>query len=253
LTVVLDTFQRIEEFVQKTYTELYMKVSLPILIAWLAVSCPSWADEQDRRFVEFPNSTKTITYDLSTAQLIQPGKFSVMSTTIDNPDTMKLELKVLSALRQYCSSPDGKYSAPADVFTLGPPDMPVENIKVESGNTKIADRAYPYKIVSWSYPYIKFALKFEGHPAEQMPAVLDCKQIGRTENELYLERYSSITNGHRSKELFDCKRGLAGIFLNEDDDLAKAMLGPVRPDTYIAQYYDVVCYRVTHEMPYQPK
>jgi hypothetical protein len=58
-------------------------------------------------------------------------------------------------------------------------------------------------------------------------------------------------NGWRSKELFDCKRGLMGI--NENDDPAKPMTYFVRPDTLGYRYYLAVCDRVTHERPYEPK
>jgi hypothetical protein len=87
---------------------------------WLVASSPSWAGDQDERFVEFPvPSGKTQTYDLSTVQMIEPGRFTIIGTSIDNADVMKLELKVLDTLRTYCNRPDGKYSPPVDIFTLG--------------------------------------------------------------------------------------------------------------------------------------
>jgi len=226
----------------------------PLICAVLFVaSGPSLAGDQDNRFVEFPNAGTTVTYDLSTVRMIMPGKFTIISTTIDNPDVMKLKLKVLNTLRTYCGRPDGKYPAPADVFTLGPPDMPVQSFVVESKQTNLAGKTYPFKTVSWSYPYLKLAAKFEGHPEQQQIAFLHCKQGGKTENELYSEHRTSIMNGIRSKELFDCKRGLTGLFLNEDDEPAKAITGFVRSGTYNAQYYLGVCHRVTHELPYEPK
>jgi hypothetical protein len=218
--------------------------------ACLVASCPSWADDQDARFVDFPNARTTVTYDLSTVQMIVPGKFTILTTTIDNPDVMKLELKVLSALGGYCDRVDGKYPAPTDVFTLGPPDMPVESIEVKSGQTNVAGRTFPFKTISWSYPYLKIALKFENHPAQQQSTSLACNQSGKAEEVLYEQRRTFIMNGLRSKELFDCKRGLAGSFLNEADDPAKAFTSFVRPNTYMAQYYLGVCTRVMHELPF---
>ena len=78
-----------------------------------------------------------------------PGRFTIIGTSIDSADVMKLELKVLDTLRTYCSRPDGKYPAPVDVFTLGPPDLPIESIEVK---TPVAGKTNPYKVVSLSYP-----------------------------------------------------------------------------------------------------
>jgi hypothetical protein len=108
-------------------------------------------------------------------------------------------------------------------------------------------------MVSWSYPYMKLALNLADQSTMQRPTFLTCKQWGKTEDELYREHRSSIMNGGRSKELFDCMRGLTGDFLHEDDDPAKVILGFVQPGTYMAQYYHSVCYRVTHEAPYDPQ
>jgi hypothetical protein len=46
---------------------------------------------------------------------------------------MKFKLKVLSTLQTYCTRPDGQYPAPADVLTLGTPDIPIKSIEVKSG------------------------------------------------------------------------------------------------------------------------
>ena len=70
-----------------------------------------------------------MTVDLNTVQIIQPGRFTVIETTIDNPDMMRFELKVLAVLRTYCARAAGQYAAPADLLMLGPPDMPVKKLK----------------------------------------------------------------------------------------------------------------------------
>jgi hypothetical protein len=230
-----------------------MKLYPLICAVSLTASWPSLASDQDNRFIEFPNARTTVTYDLSTVQMILPGKFTIISTSIDNPDVMKLELEVLSTLRTYCGRPDGKYPAPADVFTLGRPDMPVQNIEVKSKQSELAGKIYPFKVVSWSYPYLKLAQKFQEHPEQQQIAFLTCKQGGKAEGELYSEHRTSIVNGVRFKELFDCKRGMTGAFLSDDDDPSKAISGFVKSGTYEAQYYRGVCHRVTHELPYEPK
>ena len=124
---------------------------------------PVSAADKDQRFVELPGpSGKTNTYDLSTVQMIQPGRFTIISTSIDDADVMKLGLKVLDTLRTYCNDPDWKYPAPTDLFTLGPPDMPIRSIEVTSSQTQLAGRNYPFKMVSWPYPYTRLATQIQG-------------------------------------------------------------------------------------------
>jgi hypothetical protein len=230
-----------------------LKLSPLIFAIWLVASSPSWAGDQDERFVEFPGpSGKTQTYDLSTVQMIQPGRFTIIGTSIDNADVMKLELKVLDTLRTYCGRPDGKYPPPVDVFTLGPPDLPVESIEVKSDQRPVAGKTNPYKVVLLSYPYTRLGHSRQGKIEPDL-GYLVCKQASETESELYEEHRSSIMNGFRSKELFDCKRGLAGVFHRDEDDPAKATTYVVRPDTYAYRYYLGVCRRVMHELPYLPE
>jgi hypothetical protein len=56
-----------------------------IFLALAAVSTASAGDE-DRRFIEFPGGIDTTTYDLNTVQIIQPGRFTIVSAAIDSPD-----------------------------------------------------------------------------------------------------------------------------------------------------------------------
>jgi hypothetical protein len=210
-----------------------MKLVPLAFAACLAGACPSWAGDQDERFIEFlAPGGGTKTYDLSTVQMLQPGRFTIVSATIDDADTMKLELKVLSILKTYCSRSEGQYPAPTDAFALGPPDMPVKSIEVKR------------RLVIWYYPYSWLG--------KEPVAFLACRDNGRTEEELYEEQRASIMSGSRSKQLFDCKRGLYGEFAHEHDDPAKAIIGVVPADTYLANYYLGVCSRVTHEKPYAP-
>jgi hypothetical protein len=222
-----------------------------ICAAWLVASSPSWASDQEKRFLEFPNDHNTVTIDLSTVQLIQPGRFTVIEMTIDNPDVMKLELKALATLRTYCARADGQYPAPADLLTLGPPDMPIESISVKSPQSKLASgKTYTFKMVSWAYPYERLALGSAG----QRPAFLHCKERDKMENETYLEALTSVMNGSRSKYLYDCKRGLEGIFWDEADDPTKPkLLYSVSKGTYSFGYYQAACLAVTHEAPYMPE
>jgi hypothetical protein len=48
---------------------------LPLICSiWLAAFCPSWASDQQNRFVEFPSQIDTLTFDLDTVQIISPGR-----------------------------------------------------------------------------------------------------------------------------------------------------------------------------------
>ena len=94
------------------------------------------AQDMQKSFVEFKDEQRTTTYDLRTVEVIQPGKFVIVETTLYDPDVMKFQLKVLDTLRSHCDRPDGWYPAPAEVFTLGPPDMPVERDRSETNSTK---------------------------------------------------------------------------------------------------------------------
>jgi hypothetical protein len=109
--------------------------------------------------------------------------------------------------------------------------MPVENIEVKSN------------FVSWSVPYKRLAFGLEPD-----------KELLRCNNQEYMEATTSITNGLRTKNLFDCKRGLYGVFHDEQGDPAKAITGFVRNNgSRQSEFYFGVCYRVTHERPYEPE
>src|SRR6516164_633593 len=130
-----------------------MKLLLLISIC-LVACCPSWASDQQKRFLEIPSEIHTLTYDLDTVQIISPGRFAIMSTRIDNPDVMRFELNALKILKPYCTRPDGEYPAPSDLFQFGQPDdLPVEQIKVKTYSSTIG------KNVFWKYPYRKFGAK----------------------------------------------------------------------------------------------
>jgi hypothetical protein len=206
---------------------------LPLISIWLVASCPSWAGDQQKRFLEIPSETDILTYDLDTVQIIAPGRYAIMSTIIDNPDFMKFELNALKILKPYCRSPDGEYPAPSDLFQLGQPDdLPVEQIKVKTYSPV-------GKNVFWKYPYRKFEAK--------QHFALVCDQHGDSYN------YITITNGFRQREVFDCKRGLNSFGLDEGDDPHDAYMYPIERGTNGAYWYEMVCRAVTHEEPYQPE
>jgi hypothetical protein len=197
-----------------------------VCATWFVASSSAWAADENGRFLEFANDFNTVTFDLSTVQIVQPGRFTVVETTIDNPGWMRVQLGVLATLRTYCARPDGQYPPPPDLFILGPPDFPAKNIEV---------RTRPPKGVSWEYPYTYLKLH---------SPFLFCEE--------YDEVRSTITNGIRSKDLYDCKRGLWGHFLHEDDDPGKAFVDLVPKGSRAFEFYLSVCRAVTHEAPYLP-
>lgn len=206
-----------------------MRTLIPLVCtAWLIALCPSWAGENGERFLELHNDEDTTTFDLSTVQIIQPGRFSINSTTIDDPFWMTFELKMLATLRPYCLRPAGKYSAPASLLTLGPPDMPVKSIDVISKARKV---------VSWDYPYKRLGNR---------NFVLSCNKQDQFEQELM------ITNGISSKYLFDCKRGLVGFF-DGIGDPSKVPTFVVPANLFVEHHYMRVCYTVMHEWPFMPE
>lgn len=225
---------------------LLARAAIALLVgctAWFVALCPSRAGDREDRFLEFRDGVSTLTYDLSTVQLILPGRFIIISTTIDDPDVMKLKLKVIDSLRAYCARPAGKYTALTDVFTLGPPDMPIKSIEVISNLT---DKANPFKRVLWPYPYKRLAFP----DGQEHSAILTCQQWSRTEDELFWEERSLITNGNQAKYLFDCRRGLMGLVF-EGRDPAKVMTFPVKGG--FLRDYQSICYQLTHEQPYLPE
>jgi TPR repeat protein len=200
-----------------------------------AAQVPPSADElkkaakPEARFLEIQGDVGTTTFDLTTVEIIQPGRLSVISTTIDYPWMMKFELKAFGTLGTYCTRPAGKYPAPADLLTLGPADLPVESITVQ-GNPR-------NKTVFWNYPYKRLAKRGFLRPCEEQDQ---------------LAQQQEITNGSRTKNLFDCRRGLSGSYFDEIDhgDPSKVLTYVVRPNSVGEDYYLRACYAVMHEWPY---
>jgi hypothetical protein len=223
---------------------LHLPAPMPLICAFwfFVVSCPSWAGEQEKRFLEFPSDTNTTTYDLNTVQVIPPGKFTITGTTINNPDVMKFEIDALLVLKTYCTRADGKYPAPANVFTLGPPDMPVQSIDVAS------NPANSVKRIAWYYPYKRLAVDW-GHDASQTLTILECGSSEREQLLYFRKAMAVITDGIPQKSKFDCKRGLIGFFLDDKED---AFMTFAPKGTRAFQQYQSVCQAVMHEAPYMP-
>lgn len=214
--------------IRRTILEL-----LPLIGAiWVVACCASWASEQRSLQFRF-GMGQTITYDLQSVQLIQPGRFAIIATTIDDPDVIQFKLKALNIARDYCNRPPGHYPIPNVLFTLGPPDMSPRDIKVIFDSKKTVMLFYPYKRL------------MEG--TDRGGQVFNC---GRPSE--FGENYSAITGGLREKVLFDCERGLYGEFLDERDDPATASTQLVSVGTWGASLYEAVCRAVTHKEPYMP-
>jgi hypothetical protein len=210
------------------------------------------AAEQDSQFLEVLEDTETVIFDLATVRVIIPGRFTIAQTYIDHPSTMKFKLTVLDTLRTYCPLHDGKYQAPENLFTLDRPDMPIERIEVSSSSALPGTTNCPFKSVSWSYPYDRFAMHIKDRSLEGR-GFLNCQQWCKSGDELYLSERAIILNGLRTKELYDCKRGLTGTLLSSDDnDPAKVTMLTVRPGTFAFSHYTRICERVMREKPFIP-
>lgn len=201
----------------------------------MLVACyPSLADQNDR-FVEFSYiAGQTLIYDLGTVRVIQPGRFTIVSTLIDDANRMAFELKALDTLRAYCKRPDGNYPPPTDVFALGTADLPIKNIEVKSKDHELSPgRKRQYKTASWYYPYKRLAMEERDGSFSQEWTYYACKDLDRDEWDLYRERRAEITNGTRKRELFDCKRGLhdfSGVpFIDGEEPSAGLMQKMMQP------------------------
>jgi len=210
-----------------------------------ALAQPPSTDLADH-FLELANDTSTTIYDLNTVQMILPGKFTVIGTTIDNPDIMTLELTALDTVRSYCSKPDGTYPPPAGLFTLGKPDMPVENITVRSSQTELGGKMYAVKQVNWGMPYRRIAIG-----SVEMPQFFGCEgpQV-KSQDEEFQGLRSQILNGIRRKTMYDCKRGVMGLFINEEDDVSKVIAGTVHGG--FLRDYLALCRKLGTAEPYLP-
>src|SRR5207244_2406226 len=155
-------------------------------------------------FVEFADDDSTTVFDLTTVRHIQPARFSIVSTETDLPDVMKFALNAFDILQPFCKRPDGNYPAPQKLLALGKPDLPVEKIEVKRDS------------VIWFYPYKRFA-----YGKDAKPVFIICRGDGKTEPQWFLEQRAKITNGRTTKHVFDCQRGLSGLFFSDSDDPAK--------------------------------
>jgi hypothetical protein len=208
----------------------------------------SWASAQQNRFVEIPEDYYTATYDLDTVKFITPGRFTIVRTEIDDPDVMKFELNALPILRQYCGRPAGKYPAPAELLQLGPPDLPVEEIKVSSHKIE-DDPQFQHKEIEWKYPYRRMLPK---------TGWLDCRVGDETEEQLYHQKEMEMLNGTKRKEIYDCRRGLRGYVVERvpgstmfPEDTPHNF-HPMYQGSYGVNYYRTICRAVMHEEPNLP-
>jgi hypothetical protein len=220
-----------------------MKLSPLICGVWLFACVSSWASDQAPRLLEIMDGGGRLIFDLNTVKIIEPGRFSIIESKIDDPDRMMFRLKTLAALRPYCERPDGQYPAPANFLALGEPNVPVRAIEVKSG--PFGDTIL--KMVSWTYPYRQLG------PA---PASVRCKSSNpnRTDVDLLLADVAQIATGVQSRILYDCKRALwAALANNDEEDLTTVKTAPVQKGTQTFTNYLSICSTVTHEKPYVPQ
>lgn len=217
---------------------------LAFLLVLPAIAGQAAALDQDR-WVEFDYENETITYDLTTVQMIDPGRFTITSRVIDHPDVMRLKLAVLTTLRPFCAQPDGQYAAPEELFMLGKPDMPIKKIDVKTQPPRLG--AKKFKDVAWWLPYRRLAIGTQ----EEM-SFFDCEGPAvESADAEYLELRSFIVNGMPRKELYDCRHGVVGGFLHSDDPPSKAISGTVMRGAFL-QAYTRLCPTVVGGVPYIP-
>jgi hypothetical protein len=122
--------------------------------------------------------------------------------------------------------------------------MPVKNIEVMSDNYTLAGTRYSGKEARWQFPYKRLQPGF---------SYINCTGVGiiETAEQWYEEARSVILNGTRRKDVYDCNRGIVGIFVDEKDDISKAQMFPVRGG--FVRYYLALCSKVNGEMPYLPE
>jgi hypothetical protein len=208
----------------------------------------SVAEDDASRFFEIKEDTSIKTYDISTVQYVVPGRFTVNSTTISNPDVMKYELDVQGVLKGFCGRPEGEYLAPENIFSFGAPYLQISKIHIFDGLNKKCHEKSAY----WEFPYKKLSYNING-VYKQSGIFFLCEASCKAPQTLFREQYSSVVNGHQDKELFDCKRGLHGFFMDMKDDLEKALVAPVKKDTVGSRDFFLVCLRVTGDSPYNPQ
>ena len=175
---------------------------LAFLCALLAVAIPHQGIAAPERFVEFQKPTHTRTFDLSTVQVLQPGRFTIESVEIGTREAIDYLLAALDSVNERCSSPVGEYPAPAIPLPFGPSDAGVQPIKVSiEGSLKIA---------SWSAPY--WSLK---------GMTIDC-----TSPNGWLEARSRILNGNRWNGVRSWRKPLRAI--DHSEQYLRALFGGPR-------------------------
>lgn len=200
------------------------------------------------RWVELEHGDTTITYDLTTVQMLDPGRFTIISKSQDHPDIIQFRLTVLKTLKSFCGRPDGEYPPPPELFTLGPPDMLIEKIEVKTQKTG----SVPFKNAVWRLPYRRLALNYPTGPQEYV-SFFDCEgpAVKSIDHE-YNGMKSLIMNGSAAKELYDCRHGILGLFLNTDDPSSTAITSNNITGAYLAAYVRL-CATVVGGLPYMPK
>jgi len=206
------------------------------------------AHAKNEQFIEFPEQNATKVYDLGSVQILLPGKFSIMATTVDSPDVLRLRLRVHDALAAYCKRSDGEYEVPSDLFALGSPDMPIETIVVKTIKSEI-DRK-PFREATWSLPYKRLAYRFDSGKVDPSSVLYICNAgiDAITIAERNANARSEILSGHRQKEIYDCSHGLMALKLLDPDSRFEPTMDEVRGGYF--RYYESLCMKVMRSEPF---
>jgi hypothetical protein len=192
------------------------------------------------------------TYDLSTARVISPGKFTIVATLSDHPDFTRAKLKIFDALRPYCARPDGTYAIPANLLSeleqICPHCRAIEvNLLEQSSHTV---KVKTSKTLQVKYQGLVKSVEWSNFLDAWVVGSFNCKEPSETETNWYLQKRSEITKNLTIRRVFDCKRGLTGTI---SDDIYNANAADnLRPISFERDDYLRLCWKMTHEAPYLP-
>jgi hypothetical protein len=123
---------------------------LGVLALSVATLQSAFAAGPSGRFVEFhsPGGWTDI-YDIETVRMILPGRFTVIKTTIDDPDKIPLKLDIFRILKTYCERPEGNYPLPQKLVTMA--GLPTSSVfKVTNETIEVMSVDEELKTIYWA-------------------------------------------------------------------------------------------------------
>lgn len=186
------------------------------------------------RFVEIDIGNATSTYDIETAEIIQPGKFSIYYTSVSKPEAMRFRLALFDEFESACRKPAGAHPMGQRVLSMNKPDMPVEDIIVSVDGRGA-------KGLTWNKPYSSESyIDKDGKTKPGSEFAICSKDFFAAAREV--ER-----SGTRSKMVFDCKRYVIGL-----QDPRNNQIRIIDVNSSWAHTYKSVCKAVTGTEAYLP-